>query len=79
LADAGGAPVDSALPGPRRRIAVLHYAAPRPWGADDRIIYDQAAGRLLFDDDGADGAAGVLFALVDPNLAITAGDFFVLA
>ena len=44
--------------------------------ASDRIIYDKAAGALLFDADGAGGAAAIQFAVISPNLGITADDFF---
>ncbi|RUW26595.1 calcium-binding protein [Mesorhizobium sp. M4B.F.Ca.ET.215.01.1.1] len=44
----------------------------------DHIIYDDATGALLFDQDGAGGAAGVRFATVDPGTWLTADDFFVV-
>ncbi|TIT84358.1 MAG: calcium-binding protein, partial [Mesorhizobium sp.] len=43
----------------------------------DHIIYD-ATGALLFDQDGAGGAAAVQFATVDPGTWLTADDFFVV-
>lgn len=45
--------------------------------AEDRIIYDNKSGKLLFDADGAGGAAAIHFATVGKNLKITADDFFV--
>jgi serralysin len=46
--------------------------------ADDRIIYNQATGQLLFDADGAGGNAAVLFATLSGNPVLTASDFVVL-
>ncbi|AZN97417.1 calcium-binding protein [Mesorhizobium sp. M9A.F.Ca.ET.002.03.1.2] len=44
----------------------------------DRIIYDKGTGDLLFDVDGAGGAAAVKFAAVDPSTFLTVDDFFVI-
>jgi predicted extracellular nuclease len=46
--------------------------------ADDRIIYDQASGRLWFDADGNGAGAQVLFAVLDGGPVITASDFTVI-
>ena len=46
--------------------------------ADDRIIYDQASGALLFDADGTGGTAAVQFATVQPGTQILATDFIVI-
>jgi Ca2+-binding RTX toxin-like protein len=46
--------------------------------ADDRIVYDQAAGRLFFDSDGNGAAAAVQFASVSPGLVLAASDFIVI-
>ena len=46
--------------------------------ADDRIIYDQAAGRLLYDSDGNGMAAAVAFATVVPGQTLAASDFVVI-
>jgi Ca2+-binding RTX toxin-like protein len=46
--------------------------------ADDRIIFDDATGRLFFDADGAGGADAVQFAKVDNGLALSASDFLVV-
>ncbi len=45
--------------------------------ADDRIVYDQATGKIFYDKDGAGGAAGLLFATVDPGTALTHADFMI--
>ncbi len=49
---------------------------------DDRILYDQATGRLFYDSDGnlngAQSAPPVLFAIVGNHAALSSGDFFVL-
>jgi Ca2+-binding RTX toxin-like protein len=46
--------------------------------AAHRILYDEVGGRLLYDADGAGGAAAVVFATLAPNLAVGAADFFVV-
>jgi len=46
--------------------------------ADDRIIYNAATGALLFDADGAGGAAAVQFATVTAGLVMTASEFTVI-
>ena len=46
--------------------------------ADDRIVYTAATGALLFDADGAGGAAGVHFASLTAGLALTPLDFLVV-
>ncbi|WP_348272889.1 calcium-binding protein [Mesorhizobium sp. YR577] len=44
----------------------------------DRIIYNKTTGALLFDKDGAGGAAAVQFATLSPGLAMTASEFFIV-
>jgi Ca2+-binding RTX toxin-like protein len=46
--------------------------------ADDRIIYNQAAGALLFDADGVGGVAAVQFAALPGGPAVAASDFVVI-
>jgi serralysin len=46
--------------------------------ADDRIIYNQATGALLFDADGVGGMAAVQFAQVDSGLTLSAASFVVI-
>lgn len=43
--------------------------------ANDRILYDQATGRIFYDADGAGGAAAVLFAQVAGGTTLTHADF----
>ena len=44
---------------------------------DDRLIYNKANGALLYDSDGAGGAAAVQFATLGANLALGAANFTV--
>ncbi len=46
--------------------------------ADDRVIYNAAKGKLLYDADGAGGDKAVEFATLSKNLAMTADDFIVI-
>jgi hypothetical protein len=46
--------------------------------ASDRIIYNSANGKLLFDDDGTGAHAAIQFASVSTGLAMTNADFFVV-
>ncbi|WP_375404512.1 hypothetical protein [uncultured Sphingomonas sp.] len=46
--------------------------------ADDRLVYDQATGRLLYDADGSGAGAGVLFAMLTPGTVLSAASFVVV-
>ena len=50
--------------------------------ADDRIIYNNGTGALMFDADGnatgTDGGDFVTFADVGPGLAVTQNDFLIV-
>jgi Ca2+-binding RTX toxin-like protein len=43
--------------------------------SSDRIVYDQATGKIYYDADGAGGAAAVLFAEVTAGTTLTNADF----
>jgi serralysin len=44
--------------------------------AEDRIVYDQANGRIFYDRDGTGAAAKILFATVTPGTDLEAIDFY---
>ncbi len=46
--------------------------------ADDRIVYDNTTGHLLFDADGLGGAAAVQFATLTGAPALAADDFLII-
>ncbi len=45
--------------------------------ANDHIIYNKTAGTLLYDADGAGGAAAIQFATISKSLSMTYLDFVV--
>jgi hypothetical protein len=46
--------------------------------ADDRIVYNSTNGQLIYDANGSAADGATLFAILDPSLALTAADFFVV-
>jgi Ca2+-binding RTX toxin-like protein len=46
--------------------------------SSDRIIYNANTGALLYDSDGTGWRAPVQFATLDPGLAVTHADFYVV-
>lgn len=44
--------------------------------SSDRIVYDQAAGKIFYDPDGTGAAAQILFATVTPGTNLEAVDFY---
>jgi Ca2+-binding RTX toxin-like protein len=45
---------------------------------NDHVLYDPATGAVRYDNDGVGGASAKQFATLDPGLAVTAADFFVV-
>ena len=84
---------DFAGAGERIRLSASVFTALTPGGlsgnffvngtaaldANDRILYDAATGTLRYDADGvALASASVVFAVLDNNFALTAGDFLII-
>lgn len=46
--------------------------------AAQRIVYDDASGKLFFDSDGSGSAEQVQFAKLAPGLSLTSSDFFII-
>lgn len=46
--------------------------------ASDRIIYEKDTGKLFYDADGSGSAAGIQFAQLSKNLALTQADFLIV-
>ena len=45
---------------------------------DERLFYDDTTGELFYDADGTGAGAAVQIASLDPSLALTSNDFFVV-
>jgi serralysin len=54
------------------------WIGPKAHDSNDRIIYDQKKGALLYDSDGSRKGAAVQFAILAKNLKLTADDFIVI-
>jgi Ca2+-binding RTX toxin-like protein len=61
----------------RLGAAAFHVGA-RAADAVDRIVYDQATGRIFYDADGSGAAAAVLFARVEAGTVLTNADFYAI-
>ena len=46
--------------------------------ASDRIIYETDTGKLFYDSNGNASGGRIHFATLDPNLALTAADFYIV-
>jgi Ca2+-binding RTX toxin-like protein len=57
--------------------AAAPFAGPVDPDGSDRIIYDQAAGKIYYDADGSGSSKAILFATVDPGTALSAADFLI--
>ena len=75
LGGAGGEPFAALASGTLRAGTLVLGAAAAD--ADDYLIYNSATGALLFDADGAGGAAAVQFATLGTGLSLTVADFLV--
>lgn len=55
------------------------YVGSKAHDVSDRIIYDKATGKLLYDADGSGGGKALQFGLLDKGLNITASDFDIIS
>jgi Ca2+-binding RTX toxin-like protein len=63
-----------------RLAASAFRAGTEATDASDRIVYNQATGRIFYDADGSgDSAVAVLFATVDVGTILTSADFVALS
>src|SRR5262249_15613807 len=60
--------------GPRLEAGELHRGT-KAHDADDRLIYDEARGKLYYDPDGQGGHRQVLFAILDNHAHLQFSDF----
>lgn len=58
--------------------AAKFYIGAAAHDADDRIIYDQASGALMYDADGNGAGAAIKFATLTTKLALTNADFIII-
>lgn len=61
-----------------RLDADAFFAGAQAHDADDRIVYDQASGRLVYDANGDHDGGAVLIALIANHPVLTASDFTVI-
>ncbi|HEX8257518.1 MAG TPA: calcium-binding protein [Allosphingosinicella sp.] len=59
------------------RLAAFRDGA-RAVDDSDRILYDEATGRIFYDADGSGAAAAILFAKVTPGTDLAAADFVIV-
>ena len=59
-----------------RLAAAAYTEGLRARDSSDRIVYDQAAGKIFYDPDGTGAAAQILFATVTPGTNLEAVDFY---
>jgi Ca2+-binding RTX toxin-like protein len=59
-----------------RLAASAFHVGAQAADALDRIVYDQATGRIFYDADGLGGAAATLFARIEAGTALTNADFY---
>ena len=59
------------------RLCRQRYLRLQPRQADDRIVYNNAPGAVLYDADGVNGNAAIQFATLATGLALTNTDFVV--
>ena len=68
--------VFAAIAADGRLAASAFHAGTAAADASDRIVYDQASGRIFYDADGLGGAAAMLFARVEAGTVLTNADFY---
>ena len=67
----------TALTGTGRLSSAAFHQGAASHDASDRIIYDPATGRVLYDADGTGAAAAVEVAKIGANLNLNYSDFFI--
>ena len=61
--------------GAGRLAAGAFHVGTSAGNADDRIVYDQATGKIFYDADGSGAGAAILFATVTAGTTLTSADF----